>query len=427
MNDNSNSRIRKIIYISDAPFQNLAFREAGLEYLQDHGYDVTVWTVGGIDKKSRYVYYDKDCDRCPVRHFQYYSEYEEFVKERKDDSIFILATLTKSPLLYAICFYKCIYFVMGTRSYIPNDPRYDYDTSRVDGETFGDRIREWYIRYRGQVLLYPLIKYKQSKIEAENRDYRASHTTNIVESNLPRAVFVSNRFTRDTMLNEDGISIIEKCNVVYTNSRAYNDYLLEEEKGEEITEDFILCANSGAGFYGAGIYKCHTEEDIYRPDEHQKYMKQIETMLDRLEEHYNMPVIVANHPRCELRGYDFGGRKIIDGRTCELSKKCKMFVTATTTAITYPILYNKPILFFFNDCIKDKTKFWRLAYVPLMESLELNGCNLDNEKMISEPWNYITNIRPEVKERFLETYHYEKEVKDKSFGEILLENVKAVE
>ena len=414
---------KKIIYVSVSPVQTFAFREAGLEYLMEHGYEVIVWTVEGYEKKPREKSFDKAVDVCEVRHIQFFSEYEKLVKEYKKDSIFILDTLNDAAVLYPICNNECTYFVLGFRSVIPVSKDIDHDTSRVDGETLKERIHDWYMRYRGRFLLYPYIKVKKGQIEKENREYRQAHTDLIVEKQRPKALFVTNKFALDDMVYQHLVSDADKLNVIYTNSRTYNDYLLEEEKGEEISEDFILCANSGAGFYGAGVYKCHTEEAIYQPEQNKKYLDQIIKMLDKLEEHYHMPVIVANHPRCDLRGYDFGGRKIINGRTCELTKKCKMFVTATTGAIAYAVFYNKDILFFYNDCIKDETLWWPTTYYPLMEALQLKGLDLDNEEMIEHPWNYVEKIDPEVKQRYLETYQYEKGAINKIFGEVLFDEV----
>ena len=409
-------KIRNVIYVSTGVVQNIAFREAGLEYLQQRGYTVTVWIVGGYDKTTKWDVFDKDCDLCEVYHLNTYGRYEKMVKEHCRDSVFILPTLSDKVLLHPICGYGCSYYIMGNRTRTPTAPGFEYDKSIK--ETFSERLSGWYERYRGRMLKFPFIRIKKSYIEWENRKYRSSHSDDLRPANLPKAVFVTNEIAAQAM-RDTGLDIMDRCRVIYSNSRAYNDYLTEELKGEEISEDFILCANSGAGFYGSGVIKCYTVEDIYKPDENKKYLDQIAYMLDRLEDHYGMPVIVANHPRCDLRGYDYGGRKIVEGRTCELSKKCSLFVTATTTAIAYPVLYNKDILFYYNECIRDRTKFWGLAYEPLMRALDLNGLNLDDEKMINEPWNYITKIKPEVKDRYLETYHYEKGAINKIFGEVL--------
>ncbi len=394
----------------------MAFRESGLEYVQTHGYNVMVWIVGGYDKKTSWDVYDKDCDLCEVCRIGTYSRYEKMISERSRDSVFILPTLTDKALLYPICSYGCDYYVIGNRVRIPIDPSFVYD--RNVKETVAEKIGEWYARYKGRMLKFPFIKAKKMYIDRENRKYRAEHTKSLVEEHLPRAVFVSNKASEDAMKASGG-SVMDKCSFVYANSRAYNDYLVEEAKGEDIAEDFILCANSGVGFYGVGVYKYYTVEPIYQPDENEKYLKQIVTMLDRLEEHYGMPVIIANHPRCDLRGYDFGGRKIINGKTCELTKKCRLFVTAITSAIAYPVIYNKEILFFYNDCIQNTSTSFGAGYVPLMKALELNGLNLDREEMINEPWNYTTKIRPEVRERYLEEYHYEKGAISGEFGEVL--------
>ena len=191
-------------------------------------------------------------------------------------------------------------------------------------------------------------------------------------------------------------------------------------------EDYILFAVSGIGFYGSGIREEHLKEDIYRPDEYNRYMKQMTRMLDILEEHYKLPVKIANHPRTDLRGYDFGGRQIIEGKTLELTKKCRLFVTAITGAIAYPVYYDKDILFFYNQTIKDKTIAWHSGYVPLMEELDLKGLNLDDEGAMTKPWELVSHITPEVKRRYIEKYHHDKGPDDKIYGEILADVISTV-
>ncbi|MCR5688370.1 MAG: hypothetical protein K6G58_10165 [Lachnospiraceae bacterium] len=419
-----NRKYTKAIFILTAVFHNIAFHEYGLDCLSEHGYEVEVWIVGGYDKRTKWDVYDKDCDLCKVVHVGKFCKYEQMVEENSKDTIFILATLTDRALLYPICRYDCAYFVMGNRVKIPSDPSFQYDRSVK--ETFSEKVQDWLQRYSGRMLQFPYIWVKKTLIGRENRSYIASHTEDLTDSCRPKAVFVTNEVAKNAMISA-GQKVVEKCNVIYSNSRAYSDYLDEEEKGGDISEDFILCANSGLGFYGVGVYKCYTVEPIYQPEENAKYLKQIETMLDRLEDHYGIPAVIANHPRCDLRGYDYGGRQIINGKTCELSKKCKVFVTAITSAIAYPVFYNKDILFFYNDCIKNTSTSWGSGYVPLMKTLGLTGLNLDEEKMISRPWEYVTKLDPAIREKYLEEYHYERGRINKRFGEVLYDAAEAVQ
>jgi hypothetical protein len=81
------------------------------------------------------------------------------------------------------------------------------------------------------------------------------------------------------------------------------------------------------------------------------YYSELNNYFEFIESKYNLKVVIAAHPKAI--GYKinnpFLGRQIIFEKTCELVKDSNFVLTHHSTAISYPILFNKPIIFL-NSC-----------------------------------------------------------------------------
>ena len=74
------------------------------------------------------------------------------------------------------------------------------------------------------------------------------------------------------------------------------------------------------------------------------YFKELNEFFDLYESLVNHKIIIASHPRTEYHNKNiFGGRTIVQGKTLELISNCKNVVSLMSTAITYAVLFKKPI------------------------------------------------------------------------------------
>lgn len=79
------------------------------------------------------------------------------------------------------------------------------------------------------------------------------------------------------------------------------------------------------------------------------YYKKLFDFLTFLEKEYNLKVIIAAHPTSLLLTENEGeiyGFSYYKHRISTLVKNCEFCVCEATTAISYPVLYNKPFIFF---------------------------------------------------------------------------------
>jgi hypothetical protein len=79
----------------------------------------------------------------------------------------------------------------------------------------------------------------------------------------------------------------------------------------------------------------------------EKYYNAMNKLFKQIEKDLGVPVIIAANPRekklTELRGY-FNGRKVIHGDTPKLVRDSMMVIAHSSTSISFPILWKKPLL-----------------------------------------------------------------------------------
>ncbi|MDA2929389.1 hypothetical protein MYX84_05480 [Acidobacteria bacterium AH-259-O06] len=77
-----------------------------------------------------------------------------------------------------------------------------------------------------------------------------------------------------------------------------------------------------------------------------KYLDEMSNLFDLIEIKTGLKVVIAAHPysNYEKCSFAFGGREIIKGKTVELVAASSMVIMHTTTAVSYAVLFEKPIM-----------------------------------------------------------------------------------
>ena len=95
-------------------------------------------------------------------------------------------------------------------------------------------------------------------------------------------------------------------------------------------------------------------KQIVSPD---KYYKSLEFFFKKVEAFYNLKLVVAAHPRSNYHLYPeiFKERKIIKGKTAELIKDCEHVFMHASNALSFAVLFRKPIYFITTDEINNSS------------------------------------------------------------------------
>ena len=82
----------------------------------------------------------------------------------------------------------------------------------------------------------------------------------------------------------------------------------------------------------------------------EKFYPSICNFFSYIENKLNIKIIIASHPASNHKNNNiYGGREIIKNKTAELTKFSKFVILRNTTAICYPVLWNKPFIFYTSD------------------------------------------------------------------------------
>lgn len=180
--------------------------------------------------------------------------------------------------------------------------------------------------------------------------------------------------------------------------------------------DYQQCINSSTSeLSDFGEYFVFIDQNIpFHPDNKyqgltinaREYFAAMNSLFDVIERKYKIRIIIAAHPSCYdkyLNGHYFGERIIIQGKTQELVKRSLGVIAHNSTATSFAILYNKPLLIVTTvDMLKVRKQFCRscelyskllnCVYIKSENSIELPEIlSVDKESYDAFKYQYLTN------------------------------------
>ena len=138
-----------------------------------------------------------------------------------------------------------------------------------------------------------------------------------------------------------------------------------------------------------------------------KYQERMRMYFDFLEEKYNIPVVIAAHPKSNYKGGEFGNREIIKYHTDSLVKYSKMVTMHICNTISYAILCNKPIAYIVTDDYLSFPNIQRQLNVLVNKALGLDYYNIDDAGF--ETKLKFTTIDPNRRNKYIYSYLTSKE------------------
>jgi hypothetical protein len=173
--------------------------------------------------------------------------------------------------------------------------------------------------------------------------------------------------------------------VIYAHTYDYDNYLDIDnapksgiKKPYAVFVDQYLPLHPDAPIYFGVNPRCTPE----------KYYPALNNFFNIFEREYNMDVIVGAHPKSDYESNPkfLYGRKFIKNKTMSLIKDSEVVITHASAAISYAILFKKPIIFLLSD------EYIRSFdnYTPAVLAKKLNSTyfNIDDKNNDSK----ITNI-----------------------------------
>lgn len=122
----------------------------------------------------------------------------------------------------------------------------------------------------------------------------------------------------------------------------YDEFLKSEEEEKVVDYKYIL-------FMDAGLAHLPNVTGRANSINKKEYLDDMNHLFDRIEAEYNLPVIIAAHPKSGYGENDFGGRKIILYKTPALLKYAEFVLAHYSTSLIDLVLQKKPVIFLYSE------------------------------------------------------------------------------
>lgn len=364
-----NLRGRKIIFVQEGSVTPTIVRLYSIQALMDYGYNVEIWSLRFLKEL-----YNTFPDEIAWDNYEKISTFEDFVS--KIESVDKRSTLILTSVAYNFLSRK-IYSFIHTNKIV-----YLYLNTYVSiVETSGSTLKE--------------------RIDL-------AFSSNIFRKIMPelQKIYVNKIYT--PLHHVDLKKHIVSCNyprVVAINSNDYESYLeLEKEQERNSYEKFILFIDIS--------YPIHPDIPYAYGvplGDQTRYLPVMNRFFDKIEQKYNMPVVIALHPKSTYTDADFCGRRTIKYKTSQLIKDCEMVLTHCSTSTTLAVIYNKPTMFLYTQYMKEYTPKMICKLNWYAKSLGKEAIKIDDIDVQSlEISGYPENKRNECIYTYMTTKEHEK-------------------
>lgn len=317
-----NEKFKRLIFLVEIHFSKVEYEFFGIDFLQSQGFDVEVWDFTN--------YIQPNIPATIVSSYNYsnlwqlhkvFSNKDQVQKAfaRLGRSSFIVSYLTYSSaslFVYKIMAKCKLPYALVSRNQMP---LFFYDDSisflkrmlNVCGSRFFARLESFIMRK---------IPYFILRVRA--------------------ADFLFLDVQRVGIISPVG----KGTKVIYHHSPDYDYYLLElaKNKKNSSSDNLAIFLDQYIPFHHD--FLCI--EGNYSFDVKEYYLL-LRNFFNYLEIKYKIKIIIALHPRAEQqerKGW-FGNREVIKNNTVELVSNCQFVMAHFSTAISYAVLFKKPLLF----------------------------------------------------------------------------------
>lgn len=203
--------------------------------------------------------------------------------------------------------------------------------------------------------------------------------------------------------------VLGKYNYYPDSSRHFfRIHSLKYDELKKVSESPRLVEGRYILFMDAGLAHHPSHEGAKNAVSKEEYLEAMNAFLDRVEQKFLMPVIVASHPKSNYDENDFNGRKIVLYKTSELLKYADIILAHYSTSLIEAVLQKKRIVFLYSKKYMDsdsKTLMENtIEYASMLNAslVDINDENNISIKFDQKSYEKFTNkfLRYKRKEKY---------------------------
>lgn len=375
----------RVIYLIDHVFTDRDFSRFGFDSLIKNGVRVECWDF-----------------TCPQKKYLLTNLFDLVGTKHVD---FIVFDEFKKPEKYA---YR-----------LPNAFVFDHRAKKDDSEY----TEEWF-KKNGAILVHsfqgqlPLDKYRQTIKDRYSLSNRSIKT--ICLKIIRKCVKSLRREMSEGCLYDIAIcggecdcSHAKLC--IHSHSRDYDLYL---NAGESFF-DYKYVVFLDNGVFSHPDYKIH---NISPHSTAQSYCRSINNLFDRLECELGLKVIISAHPSSsldELKEY-YSRYQVVQNSTPELVRDSALVIAHDSTAISFAVLWKKPLLIITTDDLEQNNY---LSMQAMSSELSVKRINIDHLTEFYD-WNTLSKVAIDQYDIYRNKYIKKDGTPEKNSWEIFIDKIK---
>ena len=212
---------------------------------------------------------------------------------------------------------------------------------------------------------------------------------------------------------------LEKSHLVPVNSFDYDKYfLLKDQTQSLINEPYCVFLDVYLPF--------HPDFDLLNIPKVNatSYYTSLNNFFDFIEHTYNMKVIIAAHPKSNYENSNvYKDRTILKYKTAELIQQSEFVITHASTSISFAVLFEKPIIFTYNEEIKKVYRHGQYSQILHFANILKATCvNMDQRQLSFEILSVDKLAYHQYKYKYLTNPESEGKLSEDIFGKFLSGN-----
>jgi len=321
----------RIVFLSRLPPLEVFSKALGIDYLSERGFKIFFldlsYLIDGADAHSLYKQ-QAALNGCETIAINSLKELETFVRENSASSVYIdfvgglsEFNLNISKIFKILKYYNIKYYIISNGA-IPSG---HYDADGFVSTVF---VKIKKVLNNPRLLFEFLTRKLIVQLIRMNLLFQRPHRIFGMEDS-PAIV---------SYIKKYGMSVSEVTSI---NSRDYDAYL------EYVRDKNIIAHQSEACVF---LDEDHTNHPDFflmgiAPLNEAEYVASMNSFFDYVEKRIGCSVVIAAHPksRFSATNHPYGGREFIQGNTLQLVAQSKLVIAHSSTSISFPVLFNKPI------------------------------------------------------------------------------------
>lgn len=201
--------------------------------------------------------------------------------------------------------------------------------------------------------------------------------------------FLLNRFpykkiyllSNDQKAEEKIDTSFKKIDKISFNSYDYSNYILFKNRKVK-KKKFALYTDGGGPYFSGDRLLNRTKKDVCDYD---NYYGTLNSFLSKLEDLYSLNVFIIPHPKYKSKNNKslnpyFDKKKVINSYDAlpKLASSCSFFVNYNSTAVSYAVSANKPVILFYSSKFYKEAPSIKLSRKLLANTLNKKALDICN-------------------------------------------------